>query len=129
MAPLFRKNYQNLSEEETRQTSGFWKYLGKWYEEHGYIKEALLCLKYPGEQVISGQTAGTGINQSEKQLLQEGNTVCVRNTEAITCIHLVDAGEPEKLVRWLRSFAADTIEVREDNYVMLYCQAKMLSFV
>lgn len=64
------------------------------------------------------------IARLEKLLIQEENTVCVRNTEAITCIHSVDAGEPEKLVRWLRSFAADTTEVREDNYTMLYCQAK-----
>lgn len=85
---------------------------------------AALYLLCKLQQIQSAVEYGERIARLEKQLLQEGNTVCVRNTEAITCIHLVDAGEPEKLVRWLRSFAADTIEVREDNYVMLYCQAK-----
>ncbi|MGN0294302.1 MAG: hypothetical protein ACI4D3_09900, partial [Lachnospiraceae bacterium] len=51
MAPLFRKSYGNMPENEVRyQNQGFWKHLGKWYEAHDYVEEALWCLKYFGSE-------------------------------------------------------------------------------
>lgn len=51
MAPLFQKSYGNASENDARrQDQGFWKHLGKWYEAHDYVEEALQCLKYSGNE-------------------------------------------------------------------------------
>ncbi|MDD7390319.1 MAG: LuxR C-terminal-related transcriptional regulator [Lachnospiraceae bacterium] len=51
MAPLFRRSYQSVQEKEAgKQEQGFWVYLGKWYESHGYVEEALQCLKYSGNK-------------------------------------------------------------------------------
>lgn len=45
LARLFQKNYQSAIKKEQKQNSIFWKHLGNWYESHGFIKDALECLK------------------------------------------------------------------------------------
>ena len=44
MASLFRTYYENLYHREKAQNKS-WKYLGEWYECHGYIKEAIECFR------------------------------------------------------------------------------------
>lgn len=54
-------------------------------------------------------------------LEQEDSIVCIRNAEAIGCIHAADRGEPEKMVRWLRyNPVMSETEITEDNYAVLY---------
>lgn len=43
IAPLFSEEY---FEHEIEATGGFWKYLGDWYELHGFIREMLECRKH-----------------------------------------------------------------------------------
>lgn len=65
------------------------------------------------------------IGSLQAQLALEKNAVIAQNAEAISSIYAADLGEPEKLVRWLRYSSDDAgAEVTEDNYTVLYCQAR-----
>lgn len=44
-APLFKKVYS-----ASRHFGGFWTRLGRWYDSHGFVREALQCLKASGEE-------------------------------------------------------------------------------
>ncbi|MDO4312468.1 MAG: LuxR C-terminal-related transcriptional regulator [Eubacteriales bacterium] len=51
IVPLFRANYQKDGKiHGLRQTKKFGELLSEWYERHGYIKEALGCLKESGAE-------------------------------------------------------------------------------
>ncbi len=49
VSPLFARKDGN-GNIKTREKSRLFSRLGKWYEEHGYIKEALVCLKKSGDR-------------------------------------------------------------------------------
>lgn len=65
------------------------------------------------------------IRQLRSFLLREENSLCVRNTEAVTNLYSLWGSGQEKLVRWLRySNVNIKKEVTEANYAELCFQAK-----
>lgn len=65
------------------------------------------------------------IEKLENSLLEEKEAVCIGMTESISCLYAPWYGAKEKMSRWLRYAVFDNmVAVTEENYVMLYCQAK-----
>lgn len=65
------------------------------------------------------------IQNLEKSLKEENRALCTRMTECISSLYAPWYGEKDKMSRWLRYAAMDsTVAITEENYVMLYCQAK-----
>ena len=65
------------------------------------------------------------IQTLKQSLLEEGEPICTELTECVSSFYAPWYGTKEKMSRWLRDSATDsTVAINENNYVMLYCQAK-----
>lgn len=61
----------------------------------------------------------------EHSLMEESDPICADLTECISNFYAPWYGAKEKMSRWLRYASTDsTVAITEENYVMLYCQAK-----
>lgn len=60
-----------------------------------------------------------------QSLLEESEPICAELTECISNFYAPWYGTKAKMSQWLRYIATDsTVAITEENYVMLYCQAK-----
>lgn len=48
--PLFRKSYFHILGPKLEQWKNLWRHLGEWYKQGGYTREAVLCMKYSGDE-------------------------------------------------------------------------------
>lgn len=63
------------------------------------------------------------IQYLEQALLKEEHPICLQNVKAVDNLYAAGRKEIEKLTRWLR-YTDTRIEVSEENYILLCCQAK-----
>lgn len=104
------------SDEKNAYTSG---------QEMWQIRLVALYLYCKWLTVQENENIEMQIAQLEKQLLNEENEICLKNTEAIMSLYSPWRNEPERLANWLKhSEKEQQIVVKENTYIELCCRAK-----